>query len=119
MKKIRKAIANSSICLWCLLPCPCSLLPFILVSLSYLSQIGARNTYRPTTRTSALDIYLILLSVTDLCATYIYFFFCVPPKIHIYTSYQYRNILAIVVPLSQGKNQSPVDILCFAAVRTL
>ena len=71
-KRSTKATANSSICLWCLWPCPCLLLPFIRVSLSCLSQISARNTYMPATRTSALDIYSILLSVTDLCATYKY-----------------------------------------------
>ena len=79
-KRSTQVIVNSSICLWCLLPCPCSLISFILVFLSCLSQIGARNTYRPATRTSALDIYSILLSVTDLCATYKYFcsFVCFP-----------------------------------------
>ena len=65
------------------------LLPFILVSIhTYFTPLfiatGARNTYGPATRTSALDIYLILLSVTDLCATYTYLFICVPPKLHIY-----------------------------------
>jgi len=50
----------------------------------FLSQIGARNTYMPATRTSVLlDHYSALLSVTDLCATYIYLFICVPSKIHI------------------------------------
>ena len=119
-KRSTKATANSSICLWCLWPCPCLLLPFIRVSLSCLSQIGARNMYRLATRTSDLDIYSILLSVTDLCATYKFFSpFCAfqTPYIH-FRSVQQRT-LAIVVPLSEGKNQSPVDILCFATVRTL
>ena len=46
-----------------------SLFPLLFIT------TGDRNTYRPATRTSALDIYSILLSVTDLCAIYIYLFF--------------------------------------------
>jgi hypothetical protein len=60
------------------------LLPLILVSLSLCVTTSARNTYRPATRTSALDIYSILLSVTELCATYICLFFvCLPSSTYI------------------------------------
>jgi hypothetical protein len=55
------------------------LLPFILVSLPCFHNC-ARNMYRPTTMTSALDIYSILLSITKLCATYIYLFFMYLPS---------------------------------------
>jgi hypothetical protein len=45
---------------------------------------GARNMYRLAIRTSALDIYSILLFVTELCATYIYLFFvCLPSSTYI------------------------------------
>ena len=55
-----------------------------LFSLLFITT-GDRNTHRPATRTSALDIYSILLSVTDLCATYIYIcFFRASQAPHIY-----------------------------------
>jgi len=57
---------------------------------------GARNTYRPATRTSALNIYSTLLYVTNLCAIYTYLFFCVPPKLHIYFRSAQKRTLAIL-----------------------
>ena len=72
------------------------LLPFILVSIHiYFTRLfittHARNTYRPATRTSALNIYSILLSVTHLCAIYIYSFVCLLSST--YTSDRYRKRL--------------------------
>ena len=123
MKRQEKRTTNSSICLWCLLPYPCSLLPFILVSLSCLSQIGTRNTYRPATRTSVLDIYSILLSVIDLCATYKYFCsFCAIQAPYIHFILVQQRTLAILVPLPLGKYHEPstgCTISCFVLVRTL
>jgi uncharacterized membrane protein (DUF106 family) len=76
------------------------LLPFILVSIytfftPLFITIGDRNTYRIATRTSAPDIYSILLSITDLCATYTYLFFYMPPKLHIYFRLVQKKTLAI------------------------
>jgi len=71
-----------------------SLFPLLFIT------TGDRNTYRPATRTSALDIYSILLSVTDLCATYIYlFFFRASQAPHIYFRSVQKKVLAISVPL--------------------
>ena len=80
----------------------------------------SRNTYRPATRTSALDIYSILLSGTDLCATYTYLFFCVPPKLHIYFRSVEKNTLAILVlrPHRYHEPATGCTIHCFALVRT-
>ena len=82
---------------------------------------GDRNTYRPATRTSALDIYSILLSVTDLCATYTYLFFCVPPKLHIYFRSVQKKTLAILVshPHRYHEPATSCTVHCFALVRTL
>jgi hypothetical protein len=70
------------------------LLPFHTYFTPLCVTTGARNTYRPATTTSDLDIYSILLSIIELCATYIYiyiFVLCVPSKLHIYTPDQYRK----------------------------
>jgi hypothetical protein len=70
---------------------------------------GARNMYTPTTRTSTLNIYSILLSVTELCATYI-FVLCVPSKLHIYNPDQYRkrSLQSWCHALTGITNQPPV-----------
>jgi len=76
-------------------------LSFILVSIhTYFTPLfitaGGRKTYSPATRTSALDIYSILLSVSDLCATYTYLYFCLPPMLHIYFKLVQKKTLAIL-----------------------
>jgi hypothetical protein len=83
-KGAHKEYLNSSIICDAFLPCP-----YFRCYLSYLFHSlvchnWCRNTYRPATRTRALDIYSILLYVTELCATYIYLFFvCLPSFIYI------------------------------------
>jgi hypothetical protein len=83
-KGAHKEHLNSSIIYGAFLPCP-----YFRCYLSYLFHSlvchnWCRNTYRLATRTSALDIYSILLSVTELCATYIYLFFmCLPSSTYI------------------------------------
>ena len=70
-----------------------------------------RNTYWPATRTSALDIYSILLSVTDLCATYIYicFFSCLPSSTYILQiSTEKRSLQSRYHYLIGITNQPPV-----------
>ena len=91
-----------------------------LFSLLFITT-GDRNTYRPATRTSAMDIYSILLSITDLCATYIYLFFFVPPKLHIYFRSVQKKTLAILVshPHRYHVPATGCTVHCFALVRTL
>ena len=87
-----------------------SLFPLLFIT------TGDRNTYRPATRTSALDIYSILLSVTDLCATYIYLFFFVPPKLHIYFRSVQKKTLAISVPLPHRYHEPAAGCTATACV---
>ena len=77
-------------CLCCLFLVCVSIATFHTCFTPLIVTTGARNTYRTTTRTNALDIYSILLSVTDLCAIYkLFLFLCLPSST--YTSDQYRK----------------------------
>ena len=83
-----------------------SLFPLLFIT------TGDRNTYRPATRTSALDIYSILLSVTDLCATHthIYIYFsCLPSSTYILQiSTEKRSLQSRYHYLIGITNQPPV-----------
>ena len=57
-----------------LVPC----YPLILVTFLVPSYNCAKTIFRPATRTSTLDIYSALLSVSDLCATCTYIFCAIP-----------------------------------------
>jgi hypothetical protein len=105
-----------------LFPCPFfsafqSLL--LLFSLLFV-KTDARNTYRSATRTSVVDIYSILLSMIDLCATYIFIIY-VSPKLHIYFRSVQKKTLAILVLRPHREHESIIGctIHCFALVRTL
>src|SRR5438105_8133166 len=82
--KKRKTVAHSqehqSAVLLCDFLCsslvPCC--PLILFTFLVPSYNCANTIFRPATRTSTLDIYLVLLSVSDLCATYTYIFCAIP-----------------------------------------
>src|SRR5438128_1995258 len=56
----------------------CDFLCLTLVTFLVPSYNCANTLFRLATRTSTLDIYSALLSVSDLCATYTYIFCAIP-----------------------------------------
>lgn len=98
--------------------CCCAV--FSLVCASFLVQQldHHRNKFRLATMTSALNIYLVWLSISELCVINI----LLPSQAPHITLVKHVTSSEIILPLPHGNYHEPAPgctILCFALLRTL